>query len=174
MSGAYEKHLRTAHAGLDNVLASTAQYINIEPGKLHHLNASGRQDSNDESDPDAAGLESDEFCRDISYESATQVLEDPTSGSAVKQIRCEGARDVIGAVHGFEEAHSNLCEDPWALFNSAQGFKLASWFIDGKVYKSPINEYFSNSLGNADSVGYCSMHTLENHLRLVDPYSQYL
>ena len=65
MSGAYEKHLRTAHAGLDIVLASTVQYINIEPGVLHNHDASGRQDSDYESDPGPAGLVSDEFCRDI-------------------------------------------------------------------------------------------------------------
>jgi len=174
MSGAYEKHLRTAHAGLDIVLASTVQYINIEPGVLHNPDASGRQDSDYESDPGPAGLESDEFCRDISYESDTEVLDDATSASAGKQIRYEGAGEVIGDVHGFEDEHSNLCEDPWAPFNSAQGFKLASWFIDGKVSKSRINEYFSSGLGNAESVGYSSMHTLENHLRLLDPYSQYL
>jgi len=31
-----------------------------------------------------------------------------------------------------------------------------------------------SGLGNAESVGYSSMHTLENHLRFQDPYSQYL
>jgi len=37
-----------------------------------------------------------------------------------------------------------------------------------------INEYFSSGLGNAESSGYCFMHTLENHLLLLDQYSQYL
>jgi len=64
--------------------------------------------------------------------------------------------------------------DPWARFNSGEGFKLASWFIDGKVSKTRINDYFSWCLGNAESVGYSSMHMLENHLRFRDPYSQYL
>ena len=82
MSGAYEKHLRTAHAGLDFVLASTVQYINIEHGVLNNPDASGRQDSDYESDPGPAGLESDEFCGDISYKSDTEVLDDPTSASA--------------------------------------------------------------------------------------------
>jgi len=95
MPGAYEKHLRTAHAGLDIVLASTIQYINIEPGVLHNPDASGHQDSDYESDPGPAGLESDEFCRDISYKSDTEVLDDATSASARKQIRYEGAREVI-------------------------------------------------------------------------------
>jgi len=174
MSGAYEKHLRTAHAGLDIVLTSAVQYINIEPGVLHNPDPSERLDSDYESNLGAAGLESDEFCRDISYESDTEVLNDATSVSDGKQIHYEGAREVMGDVHGFEDEHSNLCEDPWAPFNSAQGFKLASWFIDRKVSKSRINEYFSSGLGNAESVRDSSMHTLENHLRLLDPYIQYL
>jgi len=140
MSGAYEKHLRTAHAGLDIVLASTIQYINIEPSVLHNHDARGRQDSDNESDPGRAGLESDQFCRDTSYEADTEVCNDATSACAGKQICDEGAGKVIGDVHRFEDEHSNLCEDRWAPFNSAQGFKLASWFIDRKVSKSRINE----------------------------------
>jgi len=112
MSGAYEKHLRTAHAGLDIVLASTIQFINIEPRVLHNPDGRGGQDSNYESNPGPVGLESDEVCRDISYESDSEVLDDATSASAGKQIRYEGAGAVIGDVHGFEDEHSNLCEDP--------------------------------------------------------------
>jgi len=174
MSGACEKHLRTAHPGLDIVLGSTVQYINIVPGVLHNPDTSTCQDCDYESDPGPAGLESDKFCRHISYESDTEVLDDATSASAGKHIRYKGAGEVIGDIHGFEAKHSNLCEDPWASFNSAQGVKLVSWFIDGKVSKSSINKYFSSGLGNAESVGYSSVHTLDNHLRLLDPYSHYL
>jgi len=112
MSGAYEKHLRTAHLGLDIVLASTVQYINIEPGVLHNTDASARQDSDYESDQGPAGLASDAFCRDISYRSDTAVLDDATSACAGKQISYEGAGEVIRDVHRFEDEHSNLCEDP--------------------------------------------------------------
>jgi len=86
MSGAFEKHLRTAHAGLDIVFAPTVQYINIEPSVLHNHDASGCQDSDYESDPGPAGFESDELFRDISYESDTEALDDATSTSASKQI----------------------------------------------------------------------------------------
>ena len=141
---------------------------------MHNSDASGRQDSDYESNPGPAGLESDEFCGHISYESDTEVLDDATSASAGKHIRYEGTGEVMGALHGFVDEHSNLCEDPWAPFNSVQGFKLASWVIDGKVSKSRINQYFSRGLRNAESVGESSMHTLENHLQLLDPYSQYL
>jgi len=172
-SGAYEKHLRTAHASLDIVLALTVQYNNIQTGELLNADTSQRQDSDDEYDPGPAGLEPDAFCPDIAYESDAKVC-DTTSACAGKLNHFEGAGAVIGDVAGFEDEHSNLCADPWALFNSPQGFKLASWFIDGKVSKTRINDYFSSGLGNAESVRYSSMHTLENHLQFLDPCSQYL
>jgi len=173
-SGAYEKNLRTTHAGLNIVLASTVQYINMESSVLYNPDASERQDSDFDSDPGPPGSGSDEFCREIAYESGTSVFDDATSPYASKQIHFEGAGHVIGDVDGFEHEYSNLCDDPWALFNSEQGFKLASWFIEGKVCRSQINQYFLRGLGDAESVGYSSMHTLENHLRLLDLSSQYL
>src|ERR1700760_230258 len=60
-SGAYEKHLRTAHANLDIVLASTVRYTSsvdiindVETSILHHREASELRDSDYESDPDPA------------------------------------------------------------------------------------------------------------------------
>jgi len=98
------------------------------------------------------------------------------SPSASKQIDYEGAGQVIGDVDGFELEYSNLFDDPcqWTRFNSEQGFKLASWFFEGKVSKSRIHQYFSSGLGDAESVEYSYLHPLENHLWLLDPYSQYL
>ena len=46
--------------------------------------------------------------------------------------------------------------------------------MEGKVSKSRFNQYISSGLGDAESVEYSSMHRLENHPRLLDPYSQYL
>jgi len=89
-------------------------------------------------------------------------------------IHYEGAGQVIGDVDSFDHEYSNLCNDPWAPFNSEQGFKLASWVIEAKVSKSRINPYWASGLGDTESVGYSSMHTLENHLRFLDPYTQYL
>ena len=53
-------------------------------------------------------------------------------------------------------------------------FHLASWFIQNIVCKSQIKEYFTNRLGTSSLAGYNSMHSLENHLRILDPYSAYL
>ena len=85
-----------------------------------------------------------------------------------------GAGETIGDVNGLEQELSNLCEDPWAPFTSAYSFKLTSWFGQSKVPKLRINEYFSSGLSNSASVGYSSMHMLENHLWSLDPYSHYL
>jgi len=140
---------------------------------LLNADASECKDSDYDSDPGPAGLAPDAFCPDIAYGSDAEVF-DTTSACAGKQNHFEGAGEVIGDVAGFEDKHSNLCADPWAPFNSAEGFKLASLFMDGKVSKTRINDYFSSGLGNAESVGYSSMHTLKNHLLFLDPYSQYL
>ena len=133
-SSGYEKHLQTAHASLDIVLVSTLQYNNIQRGELLNAEGSERQDSDYESDPGPAGLAPDAFCPDIAYESDAEVF-DTTSACAGKQNHFEDAGEVIGDVAGFEDEHSNLWPDPWAPFNSAEGFKLASWFIDGKYPK---------------------------------------
>ena len=85
-SGAYEKHLRTAYGGLDIVLASTVQYINMESSVSHNPDASERQHSDCESDPGPPGLDPNAFYRDIAYESDTEVLDDATSPSAANRF----------------------------------------------------------------------------------------
>jgi len=177
-SGAYEKHLRTAHAHLDIVLASTVGYpssgdiINdVETRILHHPEASELQDSDYESHPDPTGPELDAF---TAHKSDTKIPNDSTSSLPGRQEHYPRAGEAIGDVDGFEQENSNLCEDPWAPFSCAQGCKLASWFIRSKVPKSRINEYFSSGLGSSALVSYSSMHTLENHLRSLDPHSLYL
>jgi len=177
-SGAFENHLRTVHANLDLVLVSTIGYpscgdiINdVETKILHHPEASELQDSNYESDPDPTGHEQDVF---TAHESDTEIADDSTSSFPGRQAQYPYAGEAIGDVNGFEQENSNLCEDPWAPFSGAQGFKLASWFIQSKVPKSRINKYFSSGLGSSALVGYSSMHMLENHLRSLDPHSSYL
>jgi len=177
-SGAYEKHLRTAHANLDIVLGSTVGYpssgdmINdMETSILHHLEASDLQDSHYESYPDPTGHELDAW---TAHKSDTEIADDSTSSLPGRQEEYPRPGAAIRDVDGFEQENSNLWEDLWAPFSCAQGFKQASWFIQSKVPKSRINEYFSNGLGNSALVGYSSMPTLENHLRSLDPHSSYL
>jgi len=138
---------------------------------LHHPEASELHYSDYESDPDPTRHELDPF---TAHESDTEIPADYTSSLPGRQEHYPRAGEAIGEVDGFEQEHSNLCEDPWAPFSCAQGFKLACWFIQSKVPKSRINKYFSSGLSSSALVGYSSMHTLENHLRSLDPYSSYL
>jgi len=156
-SGAYAKHLQTAHPHLDLVLASTVEYpssgdiINdVETRILHHPEASELQDSNYESDPDPPGHELDAF---TAHQSDTEILDESTSLLPGRQEHYPHAGEAIGNVDGFEQENSNLCEDPWAPLSCAQGFKLAPWFIQSKVPKSRIKEYFSSGLGSSALVG---------------------
>jgi len=149
-SGAYEKHLRTAHANLDIALVATVGYpssgdiINdVETCILHHPEASELQDSDSESGPDPTGHELD---TSTPLESDTVIPAHSTSSLLGRQEHYPRDGETIGDVDGFQQENSNLCEDPWAPSSCAQGFKLASWFIQSKVPKSRINEYFSSGL----------------------------
>lgn len=177
-AGAYETHLRKAHANLDIILASTirnplANRVD-DPGtdKIDYHELSERPDSDYESDPasDPAGYERDAIDDNVTYDSDTEVLNNNHSSV----MHYPGAGEAIAEVEGYVEEHRNLCGDAWAPFTSAQGFQLASWFIESKVSKSQINDYFSSGLGNSASVGYSSMYTLEKRLQSLDPYGSYL
>ena len=180
-AGAYKKHLRTAHANLDIILASTVRYTssaiaynNDTETDLLHQEEHERRDSDYESDPDSARRENDAFNDDIANTSDTEIPNGTPGSLAGKETHYEGSGEAVGDVNGFEQECDNLSEDPWAPFTSAHGFKLASWFIQNKVSKSQIKEYFTNGLGNSALAAYNSMHTLENHLRILDPCSAYL
>jgi len=138
---------------------------------------SERPDLDYESDPAnyAAGYEQGAINDELRHESDAEGISDTTPSAAAKQTYYyPDVGEAIGDVEGYEEEHLNLCQDAWAPFTCAEGFQLASWFIESKVTKLQVNNYFSNGLGNPASVGYSSMHTLENPLRSLDPYGQCL
>jgi len=180
-AGAYETHLRSAHANLDIVLASTirnppADVLTDRGTALSDTNEPiEHSDSDYESDPagDTAGSERDASDDRLRREPEIEVPEYNTYAVAADLEDYPGAGEAIGEVKEYKEESRDLCKNPWAQFASAQGFKLASWFIESKVSKTRINDYFSNGIGNSISVGYSSMHTLENLLRHLDLYSPY-
>ena len=178
---AYETHLRKAHANLDIILASTIRnplancVDNRGTDKIDYHEPSERPDSDYESDlaSDPARSEHDTINDGVSYDLDTAVFNNNTSSVAAK-LDYPGTNKASGEVAGYVEEHCNLCEDACAPFTSARGFELASWFIESKVSKSQINDYFSSGLGNSASVGYSSMYMLEKHLQSLDPYSSYV
>jgi len=181
-ASAYETHSRSAHANLDIVLASTIQnppadVFTNRGTDLSETNEPIEHSASDyESNPagDTTGSERDAPDDTLRREPEIEVLEDNTYPVAAEQEDYPGAGDAIGEVNEYKEECRDLCKNPWATLASAQGFKLASWFIECKVSKTRINDYFSNGIGNSTSVGYSSMHRLENLLRHLDPYSPYL
>jgi len=181
-AGTYETHLRSAHANIDIILAST---IRNPPADLFTDRGTDLSDANEpieqsdseyESDPagDTAGSERDAPDDTLRWEPKTEVLEDNTYPVAAEQEDYLGAGEAIGEVKEYKEECRDLCESPRAPLASAQGFKLASWFIESKVSKTRINDHLSNGIGNWPSVSYSCMHTLENLLRHLHPYSPYL
>ena len=155
-AGEYEKDLRTGHANLDIILASTVQYTSsaityhkdTKTDLLHH-EGHEHPDSDYQSDLDSTGRGHDAFIDDIAHESDTEILRGTPGSLAGQQTHCEGSGEGVGDVNGFEQECNILSKDPWAPFTSAHGFKLASWLIQNKVSKSQINEYFTNRLGTS-------------------------
>ena len=139
-AAAYEKHLRTGHANLDIILASTIRYTSsaitynhdTEADPLYHKGHE-RPDSDYESDPDSSGCDQDAFVAGSANESDTEMLSGTRGSSAGKQTNYEGSGEAVGDVNGFEQECDILSKDPWAPFTSAHSFKLASWFIQNKV-----------------------------------------
>jgi len=138
------------------------------PYKGHHC-----LDSDYKSDPDPTRRAYSVF-DEISHKSDTEICDETASLFPSKLMLYKGASKSIGDVKGFEQEQSNLCEHPWSLFSSVHGFKLGSWFIEGRVCKSRIKEYFLSGLGNASLAEYSSMHMLENLLYTLDRQSAYL
>jgi len=116
-------------------------------------------DSDYESDPagDTAGSERDAPDDTLRRAPETEVIEDHTYPVAAEQEDYPGAGEAIGEGKEYEEDCRDLCENPWALLASAQGFKPGSWFMERQVSKTRINDYFSNGIGNSTSVGYSSI-----------------
>jgi len=164
---------------MDIVLASTIKYASSpttndnKGSKILPHEGHLRLDFNYESDPEPNGHAYGAY-DDISHESDPEIINQTASSLPSKPMLYKGGRKSIEDVKGFEQEQSNLCQNPWSPFSSAHGLKVASWFIEGKVPNSQINEYFSSGLGNASSAGYSSMHMFENLLQALDPHSAYL
>jgi len=181
-AGAYETQLQSEHANLDMVLASPIRdppvdFLTNRGTDLSEPNKPiENSDCDYESDParDTASSERDAPDDKLTVEPETELFEENTYPVTVEQEDYPGPEEAIADFQEYEEECRDLGENPWAPFACAQGVKLAPWFIESKVSKPQINHYFSNDIGNSTSVGYSSMHLLENLLRHLDPYSPYL
>jgi len=140
-AAAYEKHLRTTHANVNIILASTT--IRYPSSASHVLDTQTkvvgeRPDSDYESDPEPTGREHDILSGDVVYESDTEVRNNTASFFGSQQGHFPGAGEAIGNLNGFEQEISKLCDNLWAPFPSGQGFRLASGLLESKVPKSQI------------------------------------
>jgi len=93
-AAAYEKHLRTTHANVNIILASTT--IPYPSSASHVLDTQTdvvgeRPDSDYESDPEPTGREHDGLSGDVVYASDTEVLNNTASFSSRQQRHFPGA-----------------------------------------------------------------------------------
>jgi len=153
-AGACRTHLRRPHANLDIVLAST---IENQPAYVLGDWGTDQSDANKPiehgasdhaSDPvgDTASSEAEAPDDTLSREPEKEVLKDNTYPVAAAQQDELGPHEAIREVKEYNEECSDLCETPWALFASAQGFKLEFSCIESKISKTRIKNYFSNDM----------------------------
>ena len=77
-------------------------------------------------------------------------------------------------VTGPEELNQAMLEERWSPFSSERDFNLASWFVQSKVAKTGIEDYFGKGLGGMELESFRSTYSLEKQLETVDPFREYL
>ena len=190
-AGAYENHIRTAHADLDIILASGIHRPASSVGQtqcdkddrgnnyIHkagrssqyyaeHTHPRGLVDSDYESDEHSMGMDLNDF-QDSDAEEIVVGRRDVQTNEIYT-----GAGSCVADISGFSAYIDGLIDNPWAPFASPHDFKLASWFIQSKVPKSRIDEYFKSGLDVTHSTSFKSAHTLENLLNTLDPHGSFL
>ena len=80
----------------------------------------------------------------------------------------------LGDVTGYEEHNQAMLEEPWSPFSSKRDFNLASWFMQNKVARTRIDDYFGNGLGGMEGGSFRSSYSLEKQLATLDPFREYL
>ena len=56
----------------------------------------------------------------------------------------------LGDVTGYDELNQAMLEEPWSPFSSERDFNLDSWFVQSKVAKTRIDNYFGKGLGGME------------------------
>ena len=67
-----------------------------------------------------------------------------------------------------------MLEEQWSPFSSERDFNLASWFVQSKVAKTQIDDYFGKGLGGMKHGSFRSAYSLEKPLETLDPFREYL
>ena len=80
----------------------------------------------------------------------------------------------LGNVTGYEELNQTMLEEPWSPFASDRDFYLASWFMQSKVAKTRIDDYFGKGLGGMERRSFRSAYSLEKQLETPDQFRDYL
>jgi len=173
-SGVNERDLRSAYANRNIILASTiwhplapAAVLNDQGTGLFEANEQFEHpDSDKGSDPvgDTPTSELDAPTDIRTGAPAADVLDDNRYPVTPEEEDYLVVREAIKDFKEHNEECPHLGENPWAALACAQGFKLASWFIERIVSRTGIKDYFANGIGNSTSVGSSSMNTLENLL----------
>ena len=70
----------------------------------------------------------------------------PDTSIPWSQHRIPDAGRPLGNVTGYEELNQAMLEELWFPFSSECDFNLASWFVQSKVARTQIDDYFGKGL----------------------------
>ena len=169
-AAAYQKHVRAAHHDILLFRCQTADFgpatssvqtsfIEDETVNQHDTGAAdefaeGRGDSDYESDPAILGhdLRSErERVGDMEDDVDSEgVARQPDTSIPWNRQTIPDAGRPLGDVTGSEELYQAMLEEPWSPFSSERDFNLASWFVQSKVAKTRIDNYFSKGLAGME------------------------
>ena len=67
-----------------------------------------------------------------------------------------------------------MLKEPWSPFPSKRDFNFASWFVQSKVPKTQIDDYFGKGLRGMEHGSFQSVYLLEKQLDTLDLFREYL
>ena len=193
-AAAYEKHVRAAHHDILLFRHQTADFGSATSSMQTAFNedatANLRQTSagdefaeswgNSDYESDPAILSHDlrseqERVGDMDNDSdSADVSQQPDTSIPWSRQTIPDAGRPLGDVTGYEELNKAMLDQPWSPSSSERDFNLASWFVQSKVAKTQIDDYFSKDLGSMERGSFRSAYSLEKQLSTLDPFREYL
>ena len=193
-AAAYEKHVRAAHHDILLFRRQTADFgsatSSVQTSFIEDATANQRDTSagdefaegwgNSDYESDPAILSHDlrseqERVGDMEDDSdSAGVSRQPDTSIPWSRQTIPDAGRPLGDVTGYEELNQAMLDQPWFPFSSERDFNLASWFVQSKVAKTRIDDYFGKGLGGMERGSFRSAYSLEKQLETLDPFREYL
>ena len=106
-------------------------------------------------------------------DSASVSRQPDTSFPCCRQTIPEAGRP-LGDVTGYEKLNQAILDQSWSQCSSEDDLNLTGWFVQSKIAKMGIDDYFGKGLGGIEHGSCLSAYLLEKQLETLDPFREYL